>query len=148
MTAECDKRIGYVIYDCVCLSLGATEARSRITDNDAEKIAAAARPIFQSLKQPIVAITEKEDRYTIATQVFDIVAKLYSSGLLADVIKVWVGTLTAADALRYGANAFKTILASMCTDGAALIGIIVIEIATFDVLITDAIECSKSCSYA
>ena len=148
MSSICDKRIGYVIYDCVCLALGATEARSRITDKDAEKLAAAVVSIQQSLKQPITAIAEKQDRYVIASEVFNIVSRLYSSGLLSDVLKVWIGTLTASAALKYGANAFKTIIASMCTDGAALIGIIVIEIATFPELITDAIECTKDCDYA
>ena len=149
MCGECNTHIGYVIYDCLCLVLGSQEMRDRATDADARVLAAAAEPVRDSIKSNILVIADDvSDRTEKAESVFTIVNKLYSSGCLFEVYKVWVASLPAKDAVKYTAKALKTLIASFATDGAALLGVIIVELATFKYLIEDSIECKETCGYA
>ena len=42
---DCEKQIGYVIFDCVCLMLGAAELRAGVTAEAAEEMAEACKPV-------------------------------------------------------------------------------------------------------
>ena len=44
MCGDCNTHLGYIVYDCMCLVLGATEMREKMSNADARVIAAAAEP--------------------------------------------------------------------------------------------------------
>ena len=148
MCGDCNTHIGYVIHDCMCLVLGAIDMRKKATDADARVIAAAASPVLSSLRPNILVIADEvSDRTEKAIAAFTIVSKLYSSGCLAEVCKVWIASLPAKDAIKYTGKAFKALIAAFATDGSAMIGVILVELATFPELIEDSISC-KGCCYA
>ena len=149
MSYDCEKQIGYVIFDCVCLMLGAAELRAGVTAEAAEEMAEACKPIISKFESYILTIANKESSTTdIATAVFGIMSTIWSGGCLSAVVNAWLGTLSVGNAILYGATAIGTLVAAFATDGAAEIGIIVVELASAAWLVEDSIKCVEECSYA
>jgi len=149
MTTDCEKQIGYVIFDCVCLMLGAVELRAGLTAEAAEEMAEAAKPVLSKMDKYILTIADKASSETeVAQAVFGVVSTIWSGGCLGAVVSAWLGTLSVGNAILYGATALGTLLAAFATDGAAEIGIIIVELATAGWLIEDSIKCVEECSYA
>ena len=143
---DCSTHIGYVIYDCICLALGAGEMRDKITDVDAKVIAAAADPAIIAIKNEVYTISDiASDRAEIASAAFTIVSTLHSTGCLPEVYKIWVATLPTRDAIKFTAKTFKTLVAAFFTDGVAVLGMIIVELATFAHLIPDSIDAMNCC---
>ena len=59
---DCEKRIGYVIFDCICLLLGAAECRAALTEEAAVEMAEAAKPVLSMMEKYIVTLADKEAR--------------------------------------------------------------------------------------
>ena len=149
MTSDCEKQIGYVLFDCVCLMLGAVELRAGLTAEAAEEMAEAAKPVLSKFDKYILTIADEASSKTdVASAVFGIMSTVYSGGCLGAVVSAWLGTLSVGNAILYGATAFGTILATFFTDGAAEIGLIIVELATAAWLVEDSVKCVEECSYA
>ena len=69
MSTDCEKQIGYVIFDSVCLMLGAAELRAGVTVEVAEEMAVACKPVISKFDSYILTIASKES-IDIATAVF------------------------------------------------------------------------------
>ena len=145
---DCATGIGYVVFDCVCLFLGAASLRASFTAKAAEEIAEAAKPVASQLEKYIVTMSDANaSKTSVAGAVFGVISTIYSGGCLGAVISAFLGSLTWYNAVLYGATALGTIMAAVATDGAAEIGIIVVELATAGFLVGDSINCAKACSY-
>jgi|TARA_B100001094_G_scaffold332654_1_gene405677 hypothetical protein len=148
MSLKCGEAVGYVIFDCVCLFLGAANLRASATTEVAEEITEAAKPVLSALEQHIVVIaSEGSSKTDVAAAVFGIINTIYSGGCLGAVINTWLGSLSVGDKILYAATALTTIVAAVCTDGMAEIGIIGLELATAGWLISDSIKCTEACEY-
>jgi hypothetical protein len=146
---DCEKQIGYVIFDCVCLMLGAAELRAGLTAEAAEEMAEAAKPVLSKMEEYVVTIASEESSKTeVAGAVFGVVSTIWSGGCLGAVVSAWLKTLSVGNAILYGATALGTLLAAFATDGAATIGMIVVELATCAWLVEDSVKCADACSYA
>jgi len=149
MLTACEKQIGYVIFDCVCLMLGAVELRAGVTAEAAEEMAEACKPVITKFDSYILTMANKESSTTeVAGAVFGVMSTIWSGGCLGAVVSAWLGTLSVGNAILYGATALGTLLAAFATDGAAEIGIIAVELATAVWLVEDSIKCVEECSYA
>ena len=84
----------------------------------------------------------------MAGAVFGVVSTIWSGGCLGAVVSAWLKTLSVGNAILYGATALGTLLAAFATDGAATIGMIVVELATCAWLVEDSVKCADACSYA
>jgi hypothetical protein len=145
---DCGLGIGYVVFDCICLFLGAVTLRSSLTSEAAEDIAKAAEPVANKLEGYIKTMSAANASKTeVATAVFGVISTLYSGSCLGAVISAFLGSLTWYNAILYGATALGTIMAAVATDGAAEIGIIIVELATAGFLVGDSIKCADACSY-
>ncbi len=145
---DCAKGIGYVVFDCVCLFLGAVTLRASVTAEAAEDMAKAAEPVASQLEKYILIMSDANSSKTaVATAVFGIISTIYSGSCLGAVISAFLGSLTWYNAILYGATALGTIMAAVATDGAAEIGIIIVELATAGFLVGDSIKCKEACSY-
>ena len=144
----CALSIGYVVFDCICLFLGAATLRAGITAEVAEAMAEAAEPAVNQISKYIKTIAAAESsKLDVATAVFGVISTIYSAGCMGAVLSTFLGKLDWYDAILYGATALGTIMAALATDGTAEIGIIIVELATAGFLVNDSITCSKSCSY-
>lgn len=145
---DCAKSIGFVVFDSICLFLGAAALRASATAEVAEDMAKAAEPVANQLSKYIKTMSAAEStKFEVATAVFGIVSTIYSGGCLGAVLGAFLGSLTWYNAILYGATALGTIMAAVATDGAAEVGIIVVELATAGFLVSDSIACSKACNY-
>ena len=146
---DCEKKIGYVIFDCICLLLGAAECRAALTEEAAVEMAEAAKPVLSKMEKYIVTLADKEaSTMDKASAVFNVASTIWSGGCLGAVVSAWLGTLTLGDKILYGATALATLVAMFATDGAAEIGVIAVELATAGWLVDDSIKCSQACSYS
>jgi hypothetical protein len=146
--SPCALGIGYVVFDCVCLFLGAIALRSSVTAKAAAQMSEAAEPAINQISKYIKTISAAESsKMDIASAVFGVISTIYSAGCLGAVIGAFLGTLEWYQAVLYGATALGTIMAAVATDGAAEIGIIVVELATAGFLVDDSIKCAEACSY-
>ena len=146
---DCEKQIGYVIFDCVCLMLGAAELRAGVTAEAAEEMAEACKPVISKFESYILTMAKEDSSTTeVASAVFGIMSTIWSGGCLGEVVSAWLGTLSVGNAILYGVTALGTLVAAFATDGAAEIGIIAVELATAGWLIEDSVKCVKDCSYA
>ena len=145
---DCGMGIGYVVFDCVCLFLGAASLRASVTAKAAAEIGEAAAPVASQLAKYIKVISAAESSKTeVAGAVFSVISTIYSGSCLGAVLSAFLGTLEWYTAILYGATALGTIMAAVATDGAAEIGIIIVELATAGFLINDSIDCGKACAY-
>ena len=148
MCGDCNTHLGYIVYDCMCLVLGATEMREKMSNTDARVLAAAAEPALMNIKEQVSIIADPgAERAEIATAAYQIVSGIYASGCLTEVYKIWVGSLPTKYAIKYTVKVFKSLIAAFCSDGASTLGVIMVELATFPQLIEDSIDC-KACCYA
>ena len=144
---DCGTSIGYVVFDCVCLFLGAVSLRSSLTAKAAEEIAEAAKPVASQIAKYAATMADKAASKTeVATAVFGVISTIYSGSCLGAVLSAFLGSLNWYNAVLYGATALGTIMAAVATDGAAEIGIIIVELATAGFLVSDSINCSEACS--
>jgi len=149
MLTDCEKQIGYVIFDSVCLMLGAAELRAGVTAEAVEEMAVACKPVITKFDSYILTIAKEESSTTArASAVFGMMSTIWSGGCLGAVVSAWLKTLSVGNAFLYGATAIGTLVAAFATDGAAEIGIIAVELATAGWLIEDSIKCVEACSYA
>ena len=87
MTFKCGESIGFVIFDCICLMLGAASLRSAATAEVAQDMAEAAKPVLSQLDKYIITIAAEESSKTeVATAVFGIISTIYSGGCIGAVI--------------------------------------------------------------
>ena len=145
----CEKQIGYVLFDSVCLMLGAVELRAGVTAEAAEEMAEACKPVISKFDTYILTMAKEGASTTeIAGAVFGVMSTIWSGGCLGAVVSAWLGTLSVGNAILYGVTALGTLVAAFATDGAAEIGIIAVELATATWLVEDSIKCANECSYA
>ena len=77
MSSGCEKQIGYVLFDSVCLMLGAAELRAGVTAEAAEEMAEACKPIISKFDSYILTIANEASSTTeIATAVFGIMSTI------------------------------------------------------------------------
>ena len=148
MSLKCGEAIGFVIFDCVCLFVGAASIRASATAEVAEEMAEAAKPVLSQLDKYIITIaSEGSSKTDVATAVFGIISTIYSGGCLGAVISAWLGSLTLGNKILYASTALTTIVAAVATDGVAEIGLIGLELATAGWVISDSIKCVEACEY-
>ncbi len=143
---DCGLAIGYVVFDCVCLFLGASSLRGSLTKEAAESMAEAAKPVASALETTIAEMAkEGASNYDVACGVFTIIKTIYSGGCLGAVLGAFLGSLTWYYAALYGVTAMATIVAALATDGAAEIALIVITLATAGFLVADSVNAVEAC---
>ena len=92
MGSACEKQIGYVIFDSVCLMLGAAELRAGVTAEAAEEMAEACKPVISKFDSYILTIANKASSTTeVASAVFGIMSTIWSGGCLGSVGSAWLG---------------------------------------------------------
>ena len=85
--------IGYVVFDCVCLFLGAASLRASVTAKAAAEIGEAA-PVASQLAKYIKVISAAESSKTeVAGAVFSVISTIYSGSCLGAVLSAFLGTL-------------------------------------------------------
>ena len=145
---DCGVGVGYVVFDCVCLFLGATALRDSLNAKYAAAIGEAVEPVTAQLLKYVETIkSSTASRTEVAAAVFGVVSTIYSGGCLSAVLKAFLGSLEWYQSVLYGATALGTIMAALATDGAAEIGLIIVELATAAWIITDSIKCAESCAF-
>ena len=148
-TADCVLGVGYVVFDCVCLMLGAVAIRGSINSTAAKAVGKAAEPCMNAMEKYIAALS-KEGASTAdqAGAVFNIVSTIWSGGCLGAVFAAVLNSLEWYTAALYAVTGLGTIVAALATDGVATIGLIAVELATFGFLVSDSINCVSACDFS
>ena len=98
----CEKQIGYVRFDSVCLMLGAVELRAGVTAEAAEEMAEACKPVISKFDTYILTMAKEGASTTeVAGAVFGVMSTIWSGGCLGAVVSAWLGTLSVCNAILY-----------------------------------------------
>lgn len=147
--SACELAVGYVIFDAVCLAVGAVALRSGATREAAAAMVEAAAPVLSKLEAAITKMAaEGASKTDVAWGVYEILKTIYSGGCLGAVVSAFVGSLTWQYALLYSATAVATIVAALATDGVAFVAEIAIELATFGFLVVDSVSAVRACGWS
>ena len=142
----CGTAVGFVIYDCIALFLGAPTTRSGASETEANLIAKAAESVQPQILETASTFSNFDASPTDqATAVFEIVKTMYDGGCLGSVLLAFFSSLSWYNMLLYSASAMAAIITALATDGAAEIAAIEIELAIFSSIITDSIACDRAC---
>jgi hypothetical protein len=142
----CELDVGYVVFDVICLAIGGIELRAGVTEETAEAVAEAARPVMSKIETTIAEMARAGASATdIAKGVFDILVIIWSGGCLGAVVAAFVSNLTWYYSVLYGATALATIIAAVATDGVAFVAEVALEVVTFGMLVADCVNAVEAC---
>lgn len=145
--SPCQMAVGYVVFDVVCLAVGAVGLRATVNARTIEAIARAATPALSRIEiiiaEMAVAGATKTDQ---AFGVFRILSAIYSGGCLGAVVSAFTDSLTWWDMILYGVTAIATIVATLATDGVAFVAEVVVLLATFGFVASDTVKAVQTCS--
>jgi hypothetical protein len=141
--------VGYVIFDSICLVVGAVGLRGTVNSATIEAVATAAAPVMSKIEGIIAKMVAQDASKTdVAWGVFQILQVIYSGGSLGAVFSAFTASLTWWDLLLYGISGTATIIAALATDGVALVAEIVVLLATFGFLVSDSVKVVQTCGLA
>jgi hypothetical protein len=144
---DCQTKIGYVLFDVVCLAVGAVGLRASVRPQTIAAMAGAAAPVLSKLEVVIARMgAEGTSTVDMAKGVFTILSTIYSGGCLGAVVSAFTASLTWWDMILYGVTATATIIAALATEGAAFVAEVVVLLATFGFLASDSVKAVQACS--
>lgn len=144
---DCQLSIGYVIFDVICLAVGAVGLRSSVRPGTVAAMAQAAAPVLSKIEMIIARMAAPgASTSVLAWGVFDILKTIVSGGCLGAVVSAFTASLTWWDMILYGVTAVATIIAALATDGLAFVAEVIILLATFGFLVSDSVKAVQSCS--
>lgn len=145
----CEKAIGYVVFDALCLALGAVGLRAAVSGATIEAMTRAAAPAMSQIERIIATMAAPGAGVTdYARGIFNILKAIYSGGCLGAVFSAFTASLSWWDGVLYGITGTATIVAALATDGVAFVAEVVILLATFGFLASDTAKAVDACSIA
>lgn len=144
-TWDCATGVGFVVYDAVCLFLGAGGLRGSATESEAKAVGKAVAPVLSEMEGYIKTLGEGGSATDTAWAIWGIIKTIYNGGCLGAVVSAFLSSLTWYNAILYAATALATIVAALATDGAAEVAAIVIQLATFGFLVSDSVSAYDAC---
>ena len=144
---DCQIAIGYVVFDAICLILGAAGLRATVKGETIEEMAKLSIKATTSLERQIEMIAHESATATQrARAVFNILSTLQAGGMLGAIFGAFVKSLKWWQMALYATTGLATILAALATDGVALVAEIALLLVTFTWLVTDSIHAVNTCS--
>lgn len=143
----CMLKIGYVIFDAICLALGAVGLRSSVTPSTIGAIVHAAAPAMSKIELTIAKMgMAGASKMDLAVGVFNILKSIFTGGCLGAVFSAFTASLTWWDMILYGVTGIATIIAALATDGLAFAAEVIIVLASFGFLLSDSIKAVEVCA--
>jgi hypothetical protein len=144
---NCQMNLGWVVFDVVCLSVGAVGLRSTARAQTVAAMAQAAGPVLSKVETIVARMAAEGASLTdLAGGVFDILKAIYNGGCLGAVVSAFTASLSWWDMILYGVTAMATIIAALATDGLAFIAEVVVLLATFGFLVSDSVKAVQACT--
>jgi hypothetical protein len=143
---DCQLAIGYVVFDVISLAFGAVGLRAGVKSGTIQAVAGAAGPALNQIEVAVAKIAATGATLTDkAKGVFTILQTIYNAGCLGAVFSAFIGSLNWWQAALYGVTGIATLVAAVTTDGAAFVAEVVVMLATFGFLVTDAVNAVNTC---
>jgi hypothetical protein len=144
---SCQKAIGFVVFDAVCLAFGAVGLRSSVKPATIEAIAVAAAPVLSKIETTIARISaEGASSSQQAWGVFEILKTIFNGGCFGAVMSAFMSSLTWWDMILYGITGTATIIAALATDGLAFAAEVAIVLASTGFLVSDSVKAVQACN--
>jgi hypothetical protein len=144
---DCQKAIGFVVFDVVILTVGGLGLRATVKPQTIEAMAIATAPVLSKIEVAVAKMAAQGASKTdIAKGIFSILSTIYSGGCLGAVVSAFTSSLSWWDALLYGVTATATIVAALATDGIAYVAEIVILLASAGFVASDSVKAVQACS--
>ena len=142
--SECQWAVGIVVVDVVCLVLGLSALRNKnLQWTEAINIGATLQADIEHALQTLTAVDSTV--LAKANSVREIALLVYSGGLVEPIYHAIIKNLDWWDMVLYGVAGMAEIAAAFLTDGAAVIALLVYDLAMAGFLVTDAERAISAC---
>ncbi|NKI93723.1 hypothetical protein [Rhizobacter sp. SG703] len=145
---DCERAIGWVVYDAIILAVGAVFLRATVNQLTIDRIARLARPARPRIEVAIRTLLHPHATlYDQARAALSILSTLYNSSCLGAVIAEFNKGLSWWDKLLYGITAAGTVVMVTSTGASAAVAEFMVLLATFSSLLSDAIKATEACNW-
>ncbi|SEU42681.1 hypothetical protein SAMN05443572_12028 [Myxococcus fulvus] len=143
---DCQMRIGYVVFDAVCLAIGAVGLRATVKPQTIDAVAKAVKPVMSKLEVTIAEMASPQaSKADMAWGVYTLMSTLYDAEALGAVLSAFFGGLSWWDMILYGITSTATIIAVLATNGLAFAAEVVLLLVTFVSLVSDSLAAVQAC---
>lgn len=147
IVSDCTYARAVVVLDALFVATGAYGLAAKMNPATIAKVAEIAEPVMTELEEAFHTLGDADaSTLSKAMAIKDIVHVIWSASLIEAIYKAAVQSLTWWDMVLYGTLGMATLAGAFLTDGAALVAMIVAEIATVAFLVTDAVHAHEVCS--
>jgi len=145
VVSQCDIDIGTVIYDVVCLAVGAYYMGDALSTSVAKAIFGDVEPEANAIIKTVRTLSSSSSYYDQAKAAFSLLMTIWSAGMVTAVLETFLHSLSWGDWILYGATAAATIGAACLTDGAAFIAEVAGELVAGAWFIDAAVDTGETC---
>jgi hypothetical protein len=139
--------IGWVIFDCLCLAIGAEGLRINARSSTIEKLEIAAAPITYQIEIIIAKMgADGASNKDLSIGLFNILQTIFNEGYFNEVFAAFLASLIYWDTELYTILGKKTIISALATDGLAFTAGIEQALANFEFLVQDSVKAVAACS--
>lgn len=144
---ECEIAIGHIVFDAISLVSETPYLRNTVSNNTTAEMFFAVEPSKSKIEEIFLKLASEELSLKDKAKAFQSLLRTISdAGMLKAVFKAYTKNLTWWEAVIFGVTSIGTITASLATDGAALIGEMLLEIASIGSFTKDIIDLKATCS--
>ncbi|MDD5762252.1 MAG: hypothetical protein PHP88_07055 [bacterium] len=144
--SPCHIAIAVVVVDCILVVAGAFGLHGKIRASAIRKVAKVIEPEMVEIEKIAKVLADPHaSNFKKAKAMFSIGKLIYSAGMLGAVFKAIVKSLTWWDMVLYGVAGMAELVAAFATEGAAIIALIVAEIAQVGFVVSDSVKMVNAC---
>jgi len=144
--SPCVLAVGYVVFDVICLGIGAVGLRASVKPSTIEAMATAAAPLVSKLDGYIAAIAKDgASALDKGKAIFNILKLIFNGGQFKAIFKAFKDSLSWWQVALYGVQGLATIVAAVATDGVAFAAEVAILLTQFGFMTADAISAYNKC---
>jgi hypothetical protein len=147
IVSDCTYARGVVLLDVLFVATGAYGLAAKMNPATIAKVGEIAEPVMTELEEAFHTLADSDaTTMSKALAIKDILHVIWSASLIEAIYKAAVKSLSWWDMVLYGTLGMATLAGAFLTDGAALVAMIVAEVATIAFLATDAVHAHEVCS--
>lgn len=141
----CEFYIGVVVIDCIFALTGAFGLAGKISGTAVESVISIIKPMMSEIEEAVYTLGTGSSKISKAMAIKDIIHVIWSGSMIEAVYHAIMESLEWWDMVIYAVLGIATIAAAFLTDGAALVAMIVVEIALMGFLISDSVKAVAAC---
>lgn len=144
-SADCAYDVAIVVVDCIFALTGAVGLAGKISSAAITEVKGIIAPSMNALEEAVHTLSAADGVRAQATAIKEILHIVWSGSMIEAVYHAVMNSLEWWDMVLYSVLGLATITGAFLTDGAAILAMIVAEMALCGFIISDAVKAVNSC---